>query len=347
MSPAPASICVRLWSVLMHPYLNHSAIPLLAEVDVLVVGAGSAGCCAAIAAGQSGRKVMLVERYGFLGGSSTGVLDTFYGFFTPGPEPRKVAGGIPDQVVDALDADGQIYLRPNTYGAGTGVTYNPERLKLVWDRLITSAGVRILLHAFVVDVEIRTDGTIASVIVASKRGLEKIRAKRYIDTSGDADLCHYAGIPYERAGDIDPAQTLTTTFRMTNVDVDRFHAAGGKKLLAELMTQAVETGRHALPRKKGSAHPMAIQGCVSTVATRVADVDATDPDQLTRAEIEGRRQAFVYEAFFRDMVPGNPPGVRRIPPHPRRLPFRPKIRRPNPAVRRAHRRPPGRQRRGG
>ena len=101
---------------------------------------------------------MLVDRYGFAGGTSTAVLDTFYGFYTPGPEPRKVVGGIPDRVVDALDAHdaGGVVLRPNTYGAGTGVTYDPERLKVVWDGLLAAAGVRVLLHAFVVDAE--TDG---------------------------------------------------------------------------------------------------------------------------------------------------------------------------------------------
>jgi flavin-dependent dehydrogenase len=103
-------------------------IPVLAETDILVVGAGSAGCCAALAArGQGSHRVMLIERYGFPGGTSTQMLDTFYGFFTPGEDPRKVVGGIPDQVVDALDTAGAVFLRPNTYGAGTGVNYNPER----------------------------------------------------------------------------------------------------------------------------------------------------------------------------------------------------------------------------
>ncbi len=104
--------------------------------DLLVVGAGSAGCCAALAAKYNGvANVWLVERYGFPGGTSTQMLDTFYGFFTPGKSPRKVVGGIPDRVVDALDRYGAVFLRPNTYGAGTGVNYNPERLKLVWDDL--------------------------------------------------------------------------------------------------------------------------------------------------------------------------------------------------------------------
>ena len=74
-------------------------------------------------AADAGADVVLVERYGFAGGSSTGVLDTFYGFFTPGPSPRKVVGGVAGRVVDALAGLDAIYLRPNTYGAGTGVTF--------------------------------------------------------------------------------------------------------------------------------------------------------------------------------------------------------------------------------
>ena len=281
-----------------------SDIPTVYEADIVVVGAGSAGCCAAIAAAEAGRSVVLIERYGFAGGTSTQILDTFYGFFTPGDQPRKVVGGIPDRVVDALDFTGDVFLRPNTYGAGTGVTYNPERLKLVWDTLLLGAGVKMLLHAWLCDVETARDGRIIGAIVHTKRGFLRVSGKRFIDASGDADLCHLAGIPYEKAGDIDPAQTLTTTFRMSNVNLGRYEAQGGKKMLMAKMAEAVESRRHPLPRKKGSAHAMVQEGCIATVAVRVGDTDATDPEQLTAAEIEGRRQAFVYEDFLRDMVPG-------------------------------------------
>ena len=281
-----------------------SDIPTVYEADVVVVGAGSAGCCAAIAAAEAGRSVVLIERYGFPGGTSTQILDTFYGFFTPGDQPRKVVGGIPDRVVDALDSTGDVFLRPNTYGAGTGVTYNPERLKLVWDTLLLGARVKMLLHAWVCDVETASDGRLIGVIVHTKRGFLRMNGNRFIDASGDADLCHLAGVPCEKAGDIDPAQTLTTTFRMSNVKLDRFEAEGGKKMLMAKMAEAVESGRHLLPRKKGSAHAMVQEGCIATVAVRVGNTDATDPEQLTAAEIEGRRQAFVYEEFLRDMVPG-------------------------------------------
>ncbi len=76
------------------------------DTDVLVVGSGSAGATAAIAAALQGARTLLVERYGFMGGISTQVLDTFYGFYTPGATARKVVGGIPDRVVAELDRRG-------------------------------------------------------------------------------------------------------------------------------------------------------------------------------------------------------------------------------------------------
>jgi hypothetical protein len=288
----------------MFAFIDHSRIPLFAEVDVLVIGAGSAGCCAAVAASERGHRVMLVERYGFAGGTSTQMLDTFYGFFTPGDRPRKVVGGVADRVVDRLDKAGAVFLRPNTYGAGTGVNYNPERLKRVWDEMLADAGAHLLLHTTLVDAELTGTGRIRAVIIWTKRGFFRIAAKRYIDASGDADLCHLADVPYEKAGEAAPAQTLTTTFRMSNVDLATYLKAGGKGMLMERMAEAVESGSHPLPRKAGSLHAMNAKGCISTVAVRVDKVDAMDFEQLTAAEIEGRRQAFVYEAFLRERVPG-------------------------------------------
>ena len=96
-------------------------LPSLGRYDVAVVGSGSAGSPAAIAAARTGASVLLVEKLPFLGGVSTAVLDTFYGFYTPGSRPVKVVGGVGDDVIAGLRSRGDVLERPNTYGAGTGV----------------------------------------------------------------------------------------------------------------------------------------------------------------------------------------------------------------------------------
>jgi glycine/D-amino acid oxidase-like deaminating enzyme len=286
------------------------SIPLLADVDVCVVGAGSAGATAAIAAARTGARTLLIEKLPFLGGNSTAVLDTFYGFYTPGSRSRKVVGGVGDDVIAALRALGPVVERPNTYGAGTGVTYLAEHLKVVWERLAEDAGVTIMLHAFLQDAEVR-DGHVTAVAIATKAGLRRVTARVFIDASGDADLCHFAGFGYELAGELEPAQTLTTTFRMANVDGERRRAIG-KDAFHALMADAAASGDYDLPRREGSDHVTPIEGVTATIMTRLESVErhgetvvnATDPEILTRAEIAGRRQALEYARFLVDRVPG-------------------------------------------
>ncbi|TMC76412.1 MAG: FAD-dependent oxidoreductase [Chloroflexi bacterium] len=116
--------------------------------DVVVVGAGSAGSSAAISAARLGARTLLLDRLPFLGGTSTAVLDTFYAFYTPGEKARRVVGGIGWEVAEKLKAEGMAFERPNTYGAGTGVTYDPEVLKVVWEHLADDARVDVLLHTW-------------------------------------------------------------------------------------------------------------------------------------------------------------------------------------------------------
>ncbi|HET6602369.1 MAG TPA: FAD-dependent oxidoreductase [Gaiella sp.] len=268
--------------------------------DVLVVGAGSAGATAAIAAARTGARTLLVDRFGFLGGTSTAVLDTFYAFYTPGERPEKVVSGIPDEVVARLIERGMAFERPNTYGAGTGITYDPETLKRVWDELTEEAGVRTLLHSFAFGVSVE-GGRVTGVDVATKSGVRRLRAAVVVDASGDADVCALAGAPFEPPGE--GVQSLSTVFRMANVDVERAEAVP-KQELWERMREARDSGRYALTRIEGSVHRTPHEGVMMALMTRVRNVDATDADQLAAAEREGRRQAHEYFRFLRENVPG-------------------------------------------
>ncbi|HSK36090.1 MAG TPA: FAD-dependent oxidoreductase [Actinomycetota bacterium] len=282
----------------------------LGAFDVVVVGSGSAGGTAAIAAARNGARTLLLEKLPFLGGVSTAVLDTFYGFYTPGSRARKVVGGVADDVVAGLRRLGPVLERPNTYGAGTGITYLAEHLKVVWESLVTGAGVTVLLHGFVQDAEV-AGGRVRRLVVATKAGLARVEAAVVVDASGDADVCHFAGLGYELAGAQEPAQTLTTTFRLVNVDTERRRALG-KDGLHRLMREAAESGAYDLPRRDGSDHITPVEGMTATVMTRLAStrrdgsrvVNATDPVLLTEAEIAGRRQALEYVRFLVERVPG-------------------------------------------
>jgi hypothetical protein len=282
----------------------------LGAFDVVVVGSGSAGTTAAVAAARNGARTLLLEKLPFLGGVSTAVLDTFYGFYTPGSRARKVVGGVADDVVAGLRRLGPVLERPNTYGAGTGVTYLADHLKVVWESLATGAGASVLLHAFVQDAE-AAGGRVHRLVVATKAGLARVDAAVVVDASGDADVCHFAGLGYELAGDPEPAQTLTTSFRLANVDTERRRGVA-KEELHRLMREAADAGAYDLPRRDGSDHVTPVEGMTATIMTRVPStrreggrvVNATDPALLTEAELAGRRQALEYVRFLVDKVPG-------------------------------------------
>ncbi len=277
--------------------------------DVIVIGGGSAGTSSAIAAARAGARVLLVDKLGFLGGTSTAVLDTMYGFYSPGEKAKRLITGVGSDVVDRLTELGPVLERPNTYGAGTGITYNSEHLKVVWESLCRDAGVTVLQHSLLQDVYV-SDGRVMQVLVATKAGLRRFSARTFLDCSGDADLCSFADFSLEIAGEIDPAQSLTTTFKIVNVDMERRRSIT-KDQLHELMEKAADDG-YQLPRKEGSDHVTPIDGMTATVMTRLPSyvvgddgpISATDPWFLSQSEHEGHRQVLEYMRFLTDRVPG-------------------------------------------
>ena len=249
-----------------------------------------------------GARTLLVDRLAFMGGTSTAVLDTFYAFYTPGADPRRVVGGLGWELVERLTAEGVAFERPNTYGAGTGVTYDQEALKVLWERLAEDAGVDLLLHTWATGVRV-ADGRLRAVRLWNKGGERWVEADAFVDASGDADLAAMAGVEYDNAARQGKVQSLSTLFKVANVDVERASAVT-KAELWDRMRAAAASGDYALPRIEGSWHRTPFPGVVLIHMTRIPNVDATDPEQLTRAEVEGRRQVREYARFLRDRVPG-------------------------------------------
>lgn len=275
-----------------------ASLPVLWSGDVVVVGGGSAGSTAATAAARSGARTLLVESGGFLGGTGTRVLDTFYGFYAPGNDSRRVVGGIGWEICERLTAREMAFERPNTYGAGTGVTYEAEALKLVWDEVTTEAGASVLLYGLATAVVM--DGSrLVGVVVETKKGPGLVSASVFIDASGEAELAWRAGVAIDTSepGRLQPA---TSTFRVGGV-ADQ---VADTSLLHQLTRDAAASGEYRLPRLEGSIHVTVIPGIRHANMTRVSGADLTDPWELAEAEREGRRQAWEYARFLRERVPG-------------------------------------------
>lgn len=281
-------------------------VPVIAEPDVLVAGGGAAGIAAACAAARSGASVMLVERWGFLGGTLTAVtLGGFCGAWTVTPDTlTPVIGGIYTEFTDRLKAiDG--VTAPRRWSQVASLPYDPSCAKLVADEMTGADGVQVLFHTWMSDVVVN-DSRVEAVIIENKGGRAAIRPGMVIDCTGDGDVAARAGAPFE-LGDQGITQFGSSMFRMAGVDVERFEQLSRDEISGIL--EEVSRLGPTLPRTMVAVYPHPVHGVVHLNATRLADPDGnpfdyTDPQQLSEAEREGRRQAFMYETVFRRNVPG-------------------------------------------
>ncbi|MFH5925047.1 FAD-dependent oxidoreductase [Roseomonas sp. SXEYE001] len=272
------------------------------EADILVVGGGMAGTVAAIAAARAGADVLLVERFGFLGGAATAAaVGQFVGWETR--SGRRMVGGIAEEIVQRLQvidgSDGHSHFIMSTGHRMDRVCYDPELLKPVLDTMAAEAGVRLLFHSALLGVD-RQGETINAVRILTKAGPWAIRAKVVIDASGDLDLLASAGAEFLPLGEGQSMQPATAMFRFGPIDLETFEAIPGAELAA-LARKGVEEGRLA----RAALHASRIEGTRDAWfnISRLA-FDATDPLALSAAEVEGRRQALAAAAFLAECVPG-------------------------------------------
>ena len=271
-------------------------------VDVLVCGGGMAGTVAAVAAARAGAKVLLVERWGFLGGSATaGAVGQFVGWETTAG--RQVIHGLAEEVVRRLErhggSGGHTRFVMSTGHPMDQVSYDPERLKRVLDEMATEAGVRLLFHATILDV-MRQGAAIAAVTVLTKAGPMAIRPRIVIDASGDLDVLARAGAEFLPLEPDEAPQPATMMFRFGPIDFARFGALTTAELQA-LCRRGVESGALARAALHQSRIPGTDDGWFNV--SRVS-LDATDPFALSAGEVEGRRQAFAAADFLAAQVPG-------------------------------------------
>lgn len=281
-------------------------IPVIARPDVLVVGGGAAGTAAAVAAAREGLEVLLVDRYGFLGGTLTAVtLGSFCGPFTVMDEGiARIVGGVYLEVEDRLRKAGGAG-GPRHVGKIATLPYDPPTLRLICDQLVADNGVKVLFHALASAV-VTDDRKISAVMLETKGGRKAVVPRAVIDCSGDGDIAALAGCEYE-LGDGGITQFGSSMFRLCGVDTDKCGSLSREELRSCLET-AVSDG-YDIPRTAAAMYVHPLPGIVHLNTTRVADkqgepFNLIDPFQLTEAEIEGRRQAYLYEEVYRKYVPG-------------------------------------------
>ena len=282
--------------------------PVYGEFDVVVAGGGPAGLMAAAAAARTGYSVLLLERYGFLGGAGTaGGLSTFCGLHARvHGEHRRVIHGLADELLDRLGKLDALNAPHLTINDGIQAqAFDISGYKMAADELVTSSGARILFHALAVGVIMADDDTIAAVLIESKSGRAAIRGRIFIDATGDGDVAAWSGAPFEKSPHLLYPSLM---FRINGVDIT---AAGEQpwRTVEKLMDAAERAGTHSFPRKKPIVRPQRnpLEWRANLTQLSNADgsaIDGTDVGQLTRGELQGRQQALDAFTFIRDNTPG-------------------------------------------
>ena len=298
---------------------------MMRDFDVLVAGGGNAGCAAAIAAARRGARTLLVERYGFLGGTATAAMVGPWMTFHSGS--KRIVGGIAQEIVDRLVRKGGSpgHLHDSSDYVATITPFDPEVHKAVLFEMMREAGVQLLLHAYFVRA-IARDREVEGAVFATVAGEREYRAQITIDATADAYVAASAGAATQQGDERGRVQPASLMFRLSHVDLAKTatyvrmhpdqmrtslkaHERTAPALTAvaglyDLWNAALEDGEVNVPRELVSFFITPYPDEVSVNMTRVTNVDPLDPDDLTRAEIEARMQVMQLLEFFRKRVPG-------------------------------------------
>jgi ribulose 1,5-bisphosphate synthetase/thiazole synthase len=283
-------------------------LPLYGEYEVVVLGGGPAGIAAAVAAARAGRRTLLIERYGFLGGMGTAAgVTNFCGLHANvHGEMHRVVQGIASELLARIDRLGGLNAPHLIFGKILAQAYDTAAYKIAADDLLLSHKVDILFHALGAGVVMQDARRINAAMVETKAGRQAVRADIFIDCSGDGDLAAWAGARFEVGDNAGSMLYPSMMFRLNGVDPEK--AGDAWRTIPALMEQAEAAGTHHFPRKGAIVRPQRSQIEWRVNFTQLARSDGTainglEPDDLTRGEIDGRRQAVNAFNFLRT-VPG-------------------------------------------
>lgn len=307
-------------------FINHKnekdqALPVAAEVDVVVAGSGPSGIAASLAAARKGMSVILLERFPFLGGMSTQIPIATWPLNTAieTGELDMPYDGIAGEILNALDEMGCIELKTiirdgaerfvpvasdaDKLATGKWYLFDPEMLKILYFDLLTKAGVQIRVNSLLVETIVK-DGKVEGVVVETLLRRELIKGKIFIDTTGSAEIVKRSGgQAVWGAGKNDGVPEglivpTSTTFRMAGVDtegLDMFE-------VAEIYEDFRQKGKINIPLD-GLFWHFICKGVIHIWGTRVFGVDPLDPVSAALGEIEERRQIKDIFNFFKNEIP--------------------------------------------
>jgi len=314
----------------MIPGMNTETLELPVQpgpaYDVIVMGGGVSGSIAATAAARCGARTLLVEEQGFLGGSLTAMgVGPMMSFHNNAGE--QLVRGLPQELIERLQRRNASpgHIPDTTTYCSTVTPFDSEALKIEFETMLLESGGEILYHTQLAAV-LRENARIRQVVVCNKSGLTALTAKVFIDSTGDGDLASRAGAAFQLGRESDHvSQPMTMNLKLGNVDTVAIREYALAHPEDFLWAHGVEIGRERLrtspcislagflgawnaARKRGEIDIPRDQvlffetptpGVVIVNTSRVLGLDATDPFQLSRAEMLGRTQCAQIFAFLK------------------------------------------------